>query len=73
MRQLSKYDGKEVEITFKTGLKETGIIYRYYRDPNTMRDGDYEYWFGYYSKYGVELIKPSIVKDVKVINEHPED
>jgi len=62
MKKLYNWSNKdiEVEITLKNGRKVNGYVWRYYRDSNTMRDGDYEYWVGYDGGM-MEQVKPSDV------------
>lgn len=65
--KLFNWTNKEVEITLKNDRKVKGFVWRYYRDGNVMRDGDYEYYIGYDGGM-MEQVKPSEVKTIKEIS-----
>ena len=69
MVKLFNWTNKEVEVTLKSGRKVKGFVWRYYRDSNVMRDGDYEYYIGYDGGM-MEQVKPSEVKEIKEIHEY---
>ena len=64
--KLFKYSFKEVKITMKNGSVFSGILWRYYRNDDLCRDGDYIYYCGYDGGY-MEEVKPSKVLKVELL------
>jgi hypothetical protein len=66
MKQLKKYIGKDIEITFANGEKIFGCLYQFYKD-ESCDDRKKEYWL--LDGNCDQVVMPKNIAEIKILEE----